>query len=597
MKGTVVSSWVESCRKLYGNDIVNKALKEFDLTNEHIFTPFEDVEDRVARGIIDHIGNQLGKTTKEIWNTMGEENIKTFSKFYPGFFRHESAYQFLKSMNDVHIIVMKRFRGAKPPLLDVVPISSHEILFTYRSKRGMVDYLIGLTNGAIKHFNEKAQIELLSQNEEEAQLKLTFEREIQSTKKYRVNKLLSFGFIKNTALKSSIVNTAAVTVTSLLLSQGALKTGILALITFIISTLSAAYLNRPSRMIMKELKNLSERKFVETVQLKSKDEYEIYMEHINEIKRNIQKDFIGFNAIVDELYTFNKSVSDIAGTMMNTSDDITVVLDQVAQAAVTQAEDTTKAISVLDDSVQNVTTISDEGQQNKTQIEEAVLGIEDSFKNVQATASQIADVLYSFSTIKKESTDLKNNADAITQIVLIVASIAKQINLLALNASIEAARAGEAGKGFTVVAEEVRKLSEETNKAVKQINESLMGFVSSIGIVVEGIDTQYAVLENENTKLSDAVTKSNQMNQRLKVVSQLLIKNSTELKSEADNITDLFDGIQNLAAIAEENSASTQEANSNVTVYVEQIKKLNDQITVFDTMIQNFQEDLGNYII
>lgn len=597
MKGTVVSSWVESCRKLYGNDIVNKALKEFDLTSEHIFTPFEDVEDRVARGIIDHIGNQLGKTTKEIWNTMGEENIKTFSKNYPGFFRHESAYQFLKSMNDVHIIVMKRFRGAKPPLLDVETISSHEILFTYRSKRGMVDYLIGLTNGAIKHFNENAQIEILYQNEEETQLKLTFEREIQSTKKYRVNRFLSFGFIKNTAVKSSIVNTAAVTVTSLLLSQGILKTGILALVAFCFSILSAFFLNRPSRMIMKELKNLSERKFVETIKLKTKDEYETYMEHINEIKRNIQKDFIGFNAIVDELYTFNKSVSDIAGTMMNTSDDITVVLDQVAQAAVTQAEDTTKAISVLDDSVQNVTTISDEGQQNKTQIEEAVLGIEDSFKNVQATASQIADVLYSFSNIKKESTDLKNNADAITQIVLIVASIAKQINLLALNASIEAARAGEAGKGFTVVAEEVRKLSEETNKAVKQINESLMGFVSSIGIVVEGIDTQYTVLENENTKLSDAVTKSNQMNQRLKVVSQLLIKNSTELKSEADNITDLFDGIQNLAAIAEENSASTQEANSNVTVYVEQIKKLNDQITVFDTMIQNFQEDLGNYII
>lgn len=597
MKGTVVSSWVESCRKLYGNDIVNKALKEFNLTSEYIFTPFEDVEDRVARGIIDHIGNQLGKTTKEIWNTMGEENIKTFSKNYPGFFRHESAYQFLKSMNDVHIIVMKRFRGAKPPLLDVETISSHEILFTYRSKRGMVDYLIGLTNGAIKHFNENAQIEILYQNEEETQLKLTFEREIQSTKKYRANRFLSFGFIKNTAVKSSIVNTAAVTVTSLLLSQGIIKTVILALVAFCFSILSASYLNRPSRMIMKELKNLSERKFVETIQLKTKDEYETYMEHINEIKRNIQKDFIGFNAIVDELYTFNKSVSDIAGTMMNTSDDITVVLDQVAQAAVTQAEDTTKAISVLDDSVQNVTTISNEGQQNKTQIEEAVLGIEDSFKNVQATASQIADVLYSFSNIKKESTDLKDNADAITQIVLIVASIAKQINLLALNASIEAARAGEAGKGFTVVAEEVRKLSEETNKAVKQINESLMGFVSSIGIVVEGIDTQYTVLENENTKLSDAVTKSNQMNQRLKVVSQLLIKNSTELKSEADNITDLFDGIQNLAAIAEENSASTQEANSNVTVYVEQIKKLNDQITVFDTMIQNFQEDLGNYII
>ncbi|SHO51128.1 heme NO-binding domain-containing protein [Anaerocolumna xylanovorans] len=597
MKGTVVSSWVQSCRKLYGNEVVNNALKNFNLSNDHIFTPFEDVEDRVARGIVDHIGNQLGKTTKEIWNTMGEENIKTFSKNYPGFFRHESAYQFLKSMNDVHIIVMKRFRGAKPPLLDVVPISSHEILFTYRSKRGMVDYLIGLTQGAIKHFNENANIEILYQKEEETQLKITFEKEIQSTKKYRINKLLSLGFIKNTGAKAAVVNTVVVAASSLLLSEGWLKTVVIAAVAFVISVLSSGLLNRPKKMIIQELKNLSGRKFVESIVLESGDEYETYMEQINEIKRNIQKDFIGFNAIVDELYTFNKSVSEIAGTMKNTSDDITAVLDQVAQAAITQAEDTTKAITILDGSVQNVTGISNDGQKNKTQIEEAVTGIEESFENVQATAGQITNVLYSFSNIKKESTDLKNNADDITQIVLIVAAIAKQINLLALNASIEAARAGEAGKGFTVVAEEVRKLSEETNQAVKQINESLMNFASSIGVVVEGIDTQYMVLESENTKLTNAVMKSSQMNQNLKVVSEFLIKNSTELKSEADNITVLFDGIQNLAAIAEENSASTQEANSNVTVYVEQIKKLTEQITVFDTMIQNFQEDLSNYII
>lgn len=597
MKGTVVSSWVESCRKLYGNEVVNSALKNFNLSNEHIFTPFEDVEDRVARGIVDHIGNQMGKTTKEIWNIMGEENIKTFSKLYPGFFRHDSAYQFLKSMNDVHVIVMKRFRGAKPPILDVVPISSHEILFTYRSKRGMIDYLIGLTHGAIKHFNENANIEIIYQKEEETQLKLTFEKEIQSTKKYRINRILSFGFIRNTSLKASIVNTLAVAAASLILSQGITKTVIIAAVAFLISFISASLLNRPKKMIMKELKYLSERKFVESITLKSGDEYEAYMEQINEIKRNIQKDFIGFNAIVDELYTFNKSVSEIAGTMKNTSDDITTVLDQVAEAAITQAEDTTKAITILDGSVQNVTNISNEGQSNKTQIEEAVTGIEESFVNVQATAAQITNVLYSFSDIKKESTDLKNNADAITQIVLIVASIAKQINLLALNASIEAARAGEAGKGFTVVAEEVRKLSEETNQAVKQINDSLTTFASSIGVVVEGIDTQYSVLENENTKLTDAVMKSSQMNQNLKVVSEYLIKNSSELKSEADNITVLFDGIQNLAAIAEENSASTQEANSNVTVYVEQIKRLTEQISVFDTMIQNFQEDLSNYVI
>lgn len=597
MKGTVVSTWVESCRKLFGDTIVNNALRAYGLSNDHIFTPLEDVEDRIAQGIVDHIGNACGKSHRDIWVTMGEENIKTFSKNYPGFFHHESAYQFLKSMNDVHVIVMKRFKGAVPPVLDVAPVSSHDIIFTYRSKRGMIDYLTGLINGVARYFKEDIKVEIETQQENETKLKLTFQNEIQYTKKYRLNQLFSFGILKNTAAKTVLLNTAVITILAFALSDGIWKAGIIGGAAFVISLITSTLFHRPQKLIIKELEKLSQRNFVESVVLKSRDEYEDMMESINEIKRSVQKDFIGFNAIVDELYTFNKSVADIAHTMQETSNDITVVLDQVAGAAITQAEDTEKAITVLDGSIRNVNDISDDGQNNKTQIEDAVVGIEGSFLNVQSTASQITAVLHKFSDIRQQSNILKENADDITKIVLIVAAIAKQINLLALNASIEAARAGEAGKGFTVVAEEVRKLSEETNNAVNQINDSLTTFVTSINEVVEGIDLQYDVLESENTKLSDAVVSSSHTNDRLKVVSDLMIRNSQDLKLEADNISNLFDGIQSLAAIAEENSASTQEANSNVTVYVEQINELTRQINVFEAMIKNFQEDLSNYAI
>jgi len=595
MKGTVVSSWVKSCRKLFGDTVVNNALKANGLNTDRIFTPLEDVVDKVALGIVDHIGSAIGKNHKEIWFTIGEENIKTFSQNYPGFFRHESAYQFLKSMNDVHVIVMKRFKGAVPPGLDVVPITSHEVLFTYSSKRGMSDYLIGLISGVGHYFKEEIKVEIESQKETKTQMKLTFEKDIQYTKKYRINQLFSFGFIKNIAVKTAIMNTCFITAISFAISAGLVKSLILGSATFLASIFSSHIFHHPRKLIFQELQKLSKRNFVESVVLRSHDEYELMMQEINEIKRNVQKDFIGFNAIVDELYTFNQSVSDIAHTMQSTSNDLTNVLDQVAGAAITQAEDTEKVITVLDGSIHNVTSIADDGQTNKGQIEEAVVGIEDSFHNVQSTASQITTMLYKFNDIRQSSNELKDNANNITQIVLIVAAIAKQINLLALNASIEAARAGEAGRGFTVVADEVRKLSEETNNAVNQINDSLTNFVVSINQVVEGIDVQYVVLEGENTKLTDAVVTSNQSNQRLKVVSDLMIHNSQDLKLEADNISDLFAGIQNLAAIAEENSASTQEASSNVAVYVDQINELTNQISVFDSMIKNFQEDLSNY--
>ncbi|WP_312370089.1 heme NO-binding domain-containing protein [Lachnoclostridium sp.] len=597
MKGTVVSSWIESCRKLFGSEVVDSALKAYSIPSNYIFSPLEDVEDKTAMGVVEHIGNSVGKDKDEIWGIMGEENVKTFGKLYPGFFRHESAYQFLKSMNDVHIIVMKRFKGATPPTLDVTPISSHEIYFTYRSKRGMGSYLKGLIHGVANYFNEKIEVEVASRSQDEIKLKLTFEAEIQYIKKFHLNRIFSFGVLKSVTLKVTILNTILVTLASVFLIDDVEKALILGGVTLISTLLTSAVFNRPRKFILKELEKLSQRNMVETTVIKSKDEYESYMNEINRIKQNIQKDFIGFHSIVDEMFTFNQSVSEISKTMQSTSNDITNVLDEVANAAITQASDTERAVNVLDDSIRSISKVSDKSQENKEQIENAVTDIEASFTNVERTATEINSVLNKFNGIKNSGYDLQENAKDITNIVSIVSSIANQTNLLALNASIEAARAGDAGRGFAVVAEEVRKLSEETNSAVQKINESLTGFLESIDEIVQNIDVQYGVLEGENTKLSVAVDTSSQSNQHLKNVSDEMVQTSVQLKSEVQNISSLFENIENLAAIAEENSASTQEANSNVTIYVDQIKDLTHLIQVFDNMIVNFKEDLDKYLL
>lgn len=595
MKGTVVSSWVESSRILFGNNVVNDALKTFGLSSTYIFSPLEDVEDRSALGIVEHIGNSVGKSKDDIWFIMGEENIKTFSKLYPGFFRHESAYQFLKSMNDVHVIVMKRFRGAKPPILDVTPLSSTEIYFTYRSKRGMGSYLKGLISGVAHYFKEKIEVEEVSISNDEIKLKLKFEKEIQNVKKYLLNNILSFGIFKSVTIKTAILNFILVGLAGFALFQSPVKgllTGIVALVS---SLITASALNSPRKLIFKELEKLSERNFIESTIIKSNDEYESYMVEINKLKQNIQKDFIGFNSIVDEMYTFNQSVSDISKTMGDTSNDIAEVLEQVATAAINQASDTENAVTILNESISSISQISDKSEENKGHIENAVSDIETSFTKVERTATEINHVLDKFNSIKNSGFTLQGNAKDITNIVTIVSSIANQTNLLALNASIEAARAGDAGKGFAVVAEEVRKLSEETNTAVSQINGSLTGLLVSIDEIVKNIDVQYGVLEGENTKLSEAVVTTNQSNQHLKVVSAEMVQTSKRLKNEAHNISSLFANIENLAAIAEENSASTQEANSNVSIYVEQIKDLTNLIEVFENMIINFKEDLTKY--
>ena len=329
--------------------------------------------------------------------------------------------------------------------------------------------------------------------------------------------------------------------------------------------------------------------------LESGDEYQDLAEDITKVKEVVQKDFIDFNAVVDEMHSFNTSLGEISGNMRNTSDTIKSIMGKVTDDTSRQASETERLVNVLNESVCNITEISEESQSNKAKIEDAMSGIEDSFSGVKKTAVEINKVLDGLGTIRENGAALQDDADKMVQIVSIVSGIANQINLLALNASIEAARAGEAGKGFAVVAEEVRKLSVETDKAVEEINQNLTGFVSNMKEVVSGIDNQYQVLAAENESLDKAVDTSQVSNDNLQTVSVLMIDNSQKLKGEAEAISELFENIQRLTAIADENSEAVSEVNTSVGSYIEQIKELSHQIGVFDTMIEDFKKRLNKY--
>ena len=562
---------------------------------DHIFSPLEDVDDSMALGMVEYLGQKTGNSHEQIWEIMGRENIRTFAKFYPGFFRHENAYHFLKSMNDVHVIVMKRFKGATPPALDMTPIDSHKAQLVYRSKRQLGDYLKGLLKGVFEHFNEKVDVKLISQNGPELKLELTFEKPISYTKNYKLNKVLSLGFIKNTVAKTSLFTMLGVGVASFASFGFGWEPAVVTLVSGIVPAVLGSLFARPVRELREEIEDLKKRRFITHMILESGDEYEELAGEISQVKEVVQKDFIDFNAVVDEMYGFNHSLGEISGNMRSTSDNIKGIMGKITEDTSRQASETERLVNVLNGSVHNITEISEESQDNRVKIEDAMKGIEESFAGVKKTASEINGVLDGLGTIRESGAELQNDADKMVQIVSIVSGIASQINLLALNASIEAARAGEAGKGFAVVAEEVRKLSVETDKAVEEINNNLTGFVSNMKEVVSGIDNQYQVLAAENESLDKAVETSQVSNDNLQAVSVLMIDNSKKLNSEAESITELFENIQTLTSIADENSSAVSEVNGSVGLYVEQIKELSHQIGVFDTMIEEFKNSLSKY--
>lgn len=599
MKGTVVATWMDTNRKLFGNEVVDKAMAYSGWTKDKVFSPLENVDDGKVKILIESIAKSVNMDVKQLWRKIGQDNIVTFSQVYPAFFKHDNIYSFLKSMFDVHVVMTKKFAGAKPPLLTIEPISSHEAIFTYDSSRGMFDYFLGMLDGACNQFDEKIHIEELSRNTTTLQLKLTFEEKIYHKKKYRLNKWLSFGFIKSFSGKVGISTFFVSTLVAVLLMgfdhvlQALIISGISAITSFSVSHIMLS----PVHIIKEELQRIIENKYNVDGKITTNDFFEELYDLIKQHKKVIQADFVGFKGIIDEMNTFISKIDVISGALGNTSVEISGVVEQVAISAVAQAENTDTAVNALGISVDDLKNIVEIESDHKVQLEETIGKINCSYKQVEDVSKNISVSLNQFNDVRQNGEKLQNKAKDITNIVSIVSGISEQTNLLALNASIEAARAGEHGRGFAVVAESIRTLSEQSKGAVKEINSNLVEFSGEIKSLVEQIGHQYQLLAQETNSLVDVKNVSFEANESIQKVASSMLDTMDKLNKQAESIKNIYNNIGALAVIATENSACSEEGSASVSVFSSEVKKLIESVSNFREITMEFKKDLEKYSI
>ena len=192
----------------------------------------------------------------------------------------------------------------------------------------------------------------------------------------------------------------------------------------------------------------------------------------------------------------------------------------------------------------------------------------------------------------KELNEMTNN---ITQITAVISGISSQTNLLSLNASIEAARAGEMGKGFGVVADEIKKLAQQSYLSSTEIDKIIQGVQNQIDITTETIALTTKTIEAQTQSVNETnetfLSISNAVDE---LFAQLIeVKKGINILNEFKDT--LSESITNIAAVAQETAASTQEITSLMYSQMNSAEILVQLSESFDSVIANLENAINKF--
>ncbi len=313
-----------------------------------------------------------------------------------------------------------------------------------------------------------------------------------------------------------------------------------------------------------------------------------------------QKDEIGvlsksFQSLVDNLRFFINKVNLSAADVSNSANTLSDVTEQTAVAS----EETARVIEEISRGANEQSDMTQNGadivQSLGNILEKDLSLLRELNKSSDAVVELIHDGLEEVSdltekTIQTDSATriiydgiIKTNESSVKigEASAVIASIAEQTNLLALNAAIEAARAGEHGKGFSVVADEIRKLAEQSRESTKQIDLTVKELQQNSNEAVQTMKQVISIIEQQGQSVKATDTKyrdiANAINMSVERVSQM---NNLSAEMEQNKIR-ILEIMQSLAAISVQNAASTQQISASVeeqTASLEEISNSSERL-------------------
>ncbi|WIV12862.1 methyl-accepting chemotaxis protein [Proteiniborus sp. MB09-C3] len=308
------------------------------------------------------------------------------------------------------------------------------------------------------------------------------------------------------------------------------------------------------------------------------------IEETNEIRAIFnRKDEVGaiFKAtstLREEMRKVIRAIDETTENVVNNTSSLTVATQETSQSinevAKTVEELAKAAMEQAEDAENGSVKLEKLADEIKLAVENGEIVVDSSMhaqKISEEGSKAMNDMVEKFNITNKSTNMVAENVNSLLEkshsigsILNTIMDISEQTNLLALNAAIEAARAGEAGRGFSVVAEEIRKLSEQTGYATRNIEDILHSIQSEVEITKENMDTSEKAINDANITLDQSMKAFEEIISSILTSIEATNKLSKGLNNVDVNKEDVVLAIQSISSITEETAASTEELSASI---------------------------------